>query len=40
MKHAGSAGLTVDRFGDSKPWEPRTAKEKVHSDDKTRESSE
>jgi len=28
MKHAGSAGLTVDRLGDSDPWVPNATSEK------------
>jgi hypothetical protein len=28
MKNPGSAGLTVDRFGDSEPWVPQSLKQK------------
>jgi hypothetical protein len=33
MRRAGAAGLTVERFGDSEPWVPRTTNEKNYSEE-------
>jgi len=33
LSHPGSSGLTVDRFGDSEPWQPRTSEKELTKSD-------